>query len=320
MPYTMGEIWRRVKLHCPLAGPLLIQDWVQRTYNSACERRGWSFLRYEGVLTIQTARTLTSVGVTLGSPAVTSAALFVTGDVGRQFRVGTPVYTIIAFTDASTITLDRAYGDATTLTAVATILDAYAVMPADFGRFILVADPYNQRRIIHDLTTDQLHRIDPARTSTDANVRALADLRLSTLTATLNRVMYEYWPYPTTARTYPYLAYRRPERLTEASVLRGALADRGDVLELGALAEAARWPGLRDQQNPFYSLNNYRFYRDEFEKELQRTSLRDDDIYLDSLVTVDYARWPIADLMYDTRGLRASDATLADYWGGVQYW
>lgn len=313
---TFEGAWRKVLTYVPNCPPLLAQDWVRTAYRQVAVRRSWGFLRAESALTTQAARSI-AVGVTFGDATVTSAALFVAGDVGRQFRVGTyPVYTIQTFTSTSSVELDQPFGGTTNAAATGQILDAYTTLPADFGRFYLVADPYNQRRMVHWLTAEQLHRLDPTRTSSDSGPRALATRRLSTVPATVGQVQYEYWPYPTAARSYPYYYFRRPDDLTDDSAFLGVLATRSDILIHGALREAARWPGTADHPNPYFNLATYRTYQQEFEDEVQKLTLKDDDQYLDNLVTVDYGRWPMADLLYGTSSLRASDATVGDYYAG----
>src|SRR5262245_40307573 len=99
---TFREVWGFVALHVPAAPNALVQSWVQDAYDQLVGRRHWSFLRKTSLLTTLDARSLT-VTFTQGLTAITSAALFVSTDAGRQLRVGTnsPIYTIDTVTNAS---------------------------------------------------------------------------------------------------------------------------------------------------------------------------------------------------------------------------
>lgn len=312
MPDTFTDAWRQVRLYVPVAPHFLVQAWVQDAWKTLARTRPWSFLRGELVLTINAARTVASVTVTQGSATVTSVGLFLAADAGRQFRVGTfPTYTIQTFTDASTIVLDRVYGE-DTATGAASIYDGYAVMPADFGSFRLIADPYNQRRLAFWITEDQLNLLDPTRQASDSGPRLLAAYTPSTYTPTLGRIRYEYWPRPTTARSYPAIYNRQADNWTEGEAFSGVLADGKDVLLKGALAQAAQWPGSGDVKNPYFSLELSDRLQKEFLFRSQQLALRDDDQYGDDLQRVHWEHWALADLAYNDQALRATDATISE--------
>lgn len=313
---SFSDVWRAVSLHSPQAPHFLIRQWVSEAYEELCTLRGWGFLRCEGALSIRAARSF-SVGVTLGDATVTSAGLFVASDEGRQFRISgaSPIYTILSFTDASNVELDRVYGDATTAAASATILDAYATMPENFGRFLLVTDPYNQRRLAYWITQDQLNLLDPTRMTSDAGPRSLAALSPSTVTATLGRMRYEYWPAPISPRTYPYWYVKTPEALADDLPFGGVLGHRAStVLTAGALVRCSRWPGLPDKPNPYFNLGLARDLETKWQQTQQGLSLSDDNQTPDDLQMVRWDQWPLADIAYNDQNLRASDATLADFY------
>ena len=315
MPSTYSDVWRLVRLYCPAAPTFLAREWVNVAYKQLTAARQWGFLRKEAALTVQAARSLAAVGVTQSSATVTSAALFVSGDAGRQFRIGTyPIYTIQTFTDASTIVLDRAYGGDSSAATTAQILDAYATLPADFGSFRLIADPYNRRRLAFWLHEDQLNVFDPIRSHSDTGPRLLAARAPSSYTPTLGRVQYEYWPAPTGARSYPYLYNTQADNLNDTDTLTGVLADASQVLVAGALAAAARWPGTPDLKNPYFNADLAQMHQAEFAAGVQKLSLADDNQYPDDLMRVEWHRWPLADLAYNDVALRASDAPVGDYY------
>lgn len=314
MAQDFGHCYRTVRLYCPAAPTFLARAWVNDAWKKLAASRRWGFLRGKLRLTINAARTASPVTVTRGSTTVTSAGLFVAADAGRQFRVSTQAdpYTISAFVDVNTITLDLAYGDATSAAAEASIFDGYAVMPADFASFRIIADPYNQRRLAFWIHEDQLNVLDPARAASDSGPRCLVASSPSVVPGTLGRIQYEYWPRPTSDRSYPALYNKQADALNDTDTFNGVMADAAEVLINGALAQAAQWPGTADQVNRYFNLSLAREKKTEFETGVQKLSLRDDEQYPDDLGTVHWDRWPLADLAYNDQSLRASDASLAD--------
>lgn len=314
MAQTYSDCWREVKLYCPSAPVFLVRTWVNTAYKQMARTRSWGFLRGEYDLTISAARSLTTIVATRGSATVTSTAEFLAADAGRQISIGGsfPAYTILTRADANTITLDRVYAGSDVSGTTASILDAYATMPADFGSFRTIADPYNQRRLAFWITEDQLLILDPSRMASDTGPRCLVARAPSTFTSTLGRVQYEYWPRPTTERSYPALYNRQADSLTDTDTLTGVLGDAAEVLICGALAAAAQWPGTSDEKNPYFDLALARAKQAEFLTGVQQLALKDDNHYGDDLATVHWERWPLADLAYNDASLRASDASGAD--------
>ena len=87
MPWTFEQAWRRVLLYVPALPTFLARDFVQQAYGRASEMRPWAWLRKDLLLTTLASRTI-AITVTNGSLAITSAALFVASDAGRQLKVG----------------------------------------------------------------------------------------------------------------------------------------------------------------------------------------------------------------------------------------
>lgn len=314
MAQTFGDAWRRVRLHAPAVPTFLAREWVNVAYKRLAKARHWTFLRGETRLTIAAARAIPVCTVTIGSATVTSAGLFLAGDAGRQFRVGSlPLYTIQTFTDVNTIQLDQPYGEATSAIAVASVFDGYATLPADFESFRLIADPYTQRRLAYWISEDQVNVMDPTWSVTDSGARCLvARGGGSTYTPTLGAVQYQYWPRPTAARSYPAIYNKQAQLLTDTSILRGVLADDVEVIVDGALAEAALWPGTNDLPNKYFNAELARVKKAAFLDGIQHLSLRDDDQAPDDLATVHWEQWALADLAYSDHDLRSSDATIGN--------
>lgn len=311
MAQTFQDAWRPARLHLAAVPVLLVRDWVQDAYTRACERRNWGFLRKEASIDTIAAREET-LTFTQGSTSVTSAAIFVATDAGRQLKVSTyPVYTIASVTNASTIVLDRNFaepGGAQT----ATIFNAYFTTPADFRQFLIVVDPYNRRIIPFWMNQDEIGLADPARSNSDSGPRYLVAQGYSTATATLGQARYEYWPYPTSERHYPYLYIRQAERFADDTPLPGMFANRADLLKLGAQMMAADWPGTLGQRNPYYNPALADRLTKKWEFELQKLELADDAQYPDDLIPVHWTR-QYGPLARTTEMLRQTDASVYDY-------
>jgi len=312
MAQTYADVWRSVKLHASAAPTFLVRDWVNDAWKTLTRKRSTAnYLRVNYALTINAARAV-AVTVTRGSATVTSVGLFVAADVGRTFRVQNfPNYTIIAQPDINTITLDRAYGE-DNASSTGQIYDGYAVLPADFGQFDLIADPYNQRRLAFWITEEQLNMLDPTRQSSDTGPRLLATASPSPVPATLGQTRYEYWPKPTANKSYPCYYYKQGTSLADSFAFVGALSEAGDVLKKGALAQCARWPGTADKLNPYFNLGLADRLDKEFDLGCQMLSLRDDDQAGSDYLRINWDRWPLADLAYNDQSLRRTDATIAD--------
>jgi hypothetical protein len=312
MPQTFGDAWRTVRLYVPSAPTFLVREWVNVAWKGLARSRHWGFLYGELRLTIAASRSLAGVTVTQGSPTITSAGLFLAADAGRQFRVSTfPAYTVQTFTDANTLQLDIPYGEVSSVSP-GLIYDGYATLPADFESFRIIADPYTQRRLAFWISADQLNMLDPTRQGSDSGPRLLSPRPPSTYGPTLGQMQYEYWPRPTAARSYPAVYNKMAERIDDTTVFSGVLAQGAEVLIDGALAQAALWPGTPDRPSPYFNPLIAREKKAAFLDGIQHLSLRDDDQTPDDLATVDWARWPLADLAFNDQALRATDATVAD--------
>lgn len=293
----------------------LVQDWCQDAYDELAGKRHWAWLRKETILQTLAQRSV-SVTFTNGSTAITSAAGFVTAtDPGRQIRVGssTPIYTIDTVSDDSNATLTQAYAGSDGA-ATATIHDRYLVMPADFRSIYDVTDLTIQRPIAWWISRDRLDLSDPARISSDSRFRVLASYQFSEATATEGRLLYEAWPQPTAAGSYLLTYFKRSDALTDDDIFKGVLATKTEALVDGALARAARFPGVPGRKNPYFNLTLATHHESRFLKAARELDIMDDDQYLESLQQIDLSKYGLAALSADTTLMRQSDATLADYY------
>lgn len=311
---TFRDVWSQVALRVPGAPISLVQDWVQESYNALLGKRHWAWLRKDALISTLASRSV-SVTFTQGSAGITSAAAFVATDAGRQIRAGsnTPVYTIDTVTNASAAVLTGVYGEISGA-KTSTIQDIYLIMPADFRAFHTVVDMTIQRPIAWWIAKDRLDLFDPGRVASDTRFRVLASAALSAATATVGRVTYEAWPYPTAAGSYVMQYFTRTDALTDDTTFTGVLATWTDVLKKGALVEAAQWPGTIAAKNPYFNLSLANALRAEFDSKLKTLDVMDDDQYLMDLQQVDLSKFGLAALSADTTLMRESDATLADYY------
>jgi hypothetical protein len=315
MASTFEDVWKRIRLYVPGAPVFLARAWVEDAYKQVSDYRGWAWSLLEGQIVWGTARSV-AVTVTLGSRTVGSTNLFIPpNDAGRQFSVGTwPRYTIESVPSTSQLFLDQPYQGLTTGAVTGTIQDAYATLPLNFGRFLIVVDQVNQQIVPWWTTQEELALLDPTRTS-GGPPRLLASRKLSTFPATLGWPQYEYWPTPSVAGSLQYYAVGRPIALADDYIFQGVLGDRTDVLETGALAAAAKWPGTAEQKNPYFNLALARDQQEEFQRMIYQLDLRDDDLYQQSISNIPWERFSTFTWAYDTHRLRETDATLGSYFG-----
>jgi hypothetical protein len=294
---TFGEIVREVRLTVPLAPALLVESWVRNAYKRLCDARNWSFLRSEGEFVINASKSGTAI-LTQGSATVTGGTLtFAATDVGRQFRAPTPgppiTITAVSTAGPTSCTLERAWQDPVIVgTQTCRIGDEYAVCPADFGHFLAVIDPRNQRLIRIFMTDQEINIMDPGRYNT-AEPWALATYRRSALTATAGRAQYEWWPRweGTPALRFPYYYIRRPAELSDDAEFEGPVRDREDAVLEGALAKAATWPGTAQQRNPYFSLGLAAQHKQNFDAEVGMLEVKDEELYLTWLIDNEWSTY-----------------------------
>lgn len=318
MAITFGQLWRRFFLEHSGIDPNLCRQWVLDAYIRACTNRQWGFLRANGQLTHGAARTVT-VGVTNGQTAVTSAAAFVAGDNGRQFRVGAlGIPYTLAYTDASNATLSRTYQGTTDPAASATIFDAYVTLPADVDSIRSLTNPSSYLPMPWFVSAEYLDYHDPNRTATNSYARMLCPKQMSTVVGQTDRMWYEWWPYPTAAQAYPFTYYKRPDTLADTDTFVGVLSTRAEDLLHYARYRAALYPGTAQQKNPGYNPTVARMHQDEWAQAMQTMGVRDDDQFTQSLETIDW-RWVLGGMPHDDTLLRASDASGYGVYSGYVY-
>lgn len=299
---TFADAWRSAAAKCSAVDPLIVRDFAQGVYKHLAAARIWSWRRAQAGFRIAASRDLTAT-FTADSTTVTSTAAFVAADLGREIRVGTyPIYTIAAFVSTSEVTLDRAY-EGSSGAETAQILDAYVTVPDTFDQFILVIDPVQQCRIGHWYTQEELSMFDPVRQNTGSGLaRGLFAARPNAD----GLLQYEVWPYSTAAYALPYWYATSVVDLTDDADLPGILRHRADVIETGARAECAKYPGTPALKNPYFNLELCEKLERELADLTRQIAIRDDDQYAQDLVQ--YHTWPLATLAPTADYLRRTDA------------
>jgi hypothetical protein len=189
------------------------------------------------------------------------------------------------------------------LTLVCDGLLPFVTLPPDFASFLAVVDESRQLRLCTTPAAEAVLAGDPTLSATGPPVLLMA-ARPSTDPLTLGQALYRV--YPNGAATLTAIYNRQGARLDDTSVLPGILADGGEVLIAGALAQAALWPGTGDKSNPYFNAGLAQAKADEFKYGVQMLSLRDDEQYPSDL----WDSWPYADCscLSSSGDLRTTDA------------
>lgn len=166
-------------------------------------------------------------------------------------------------------------------------VDPFLVVPSDFASFKVVVDQTRQVKLTTTGSLDALVAADPSLTATGPPTALVATLP-SLDPLTLGQAQYRY--HPLGAATLTAVYHRQGARLDDTSVLTGVLADGGEVLIAGALAQAALWPGTGEKPNPYFNAGLAQAKAQEFAYGIQMLSLRDDEQYPDDL----WDSWPDA--------------------------
>ncbi len=299
---TMEEMSRSLRLYVPQLPITLAEQFIRDRYRRILDRRDWSGLRRESQFILNAQKSDGTVSFTRSSTTITgTGTTFATTDIGRQFKagVGSPVYTI---TDVDvilqTLTLNMPIGVATSVDVTYRIIDAYVTPPADFLRFIVVADPQQGWRLRHWITSGELMSMDPQRTFF-GQPYLLADRMYDVATAASAndyRPQYEAWPYTTAARTLYYTYITKGSDLVNPTD-QPVFPIRSDAIVAGALADVARWPGTSDQPNPYFTRPEYwKAYEAEFEDKMIEIERRDEDLYLTMLEMYPMLNYSLAPL------------------------
>lgn len=289
MGETFEQTWRKVKLNCAMAPPLLAASWVQEEWNKIQDRRPWSWLRTESTITVKAGRSGT-VSAVSGSAVIQGIGLiFTAADVGLQFRIQTSLPWTILSVDVglNRATIDQNFPGTTTASTLGSIVNAFITMPADFGSFLYVLDPANNMRVRIFVTEEELNYYDTIRGSS-GQPRALVSRRFDSS----GLVQYELVPYSSAAAFFPYLYRKRNFQLSDDLEFPTPFRDRPDILVERGLMRAAQWPGTEDKKNPYFNLALASQLRETSESEIVNLEARDEEIYMTWLEMIGLDSYP----------------------------
>jgi hypothetical protein len=299
---TYQGIAGKVLLRCPLAGPLLAQDWVVNSFRRIAERRPWSWLVKQGQFLTAALYNAGTATVVNGSATVTGiGTAWTTALIGRQFRLTTttPIYTIIDV-DAllQTLTLDLVWGGAANTTGYE-IYSAYASPPSDFNYFITIWDPNFNWQLHTSIGQYELNAWDAQR-SNRGQAYLVAPRDYYTPTGeTVPLPRFEIWPHVTSAYVLPFLYVSRATDLNDTGAILPRYI-RGDLLMEMALAEAAKWPGpSEDKKNPYFNANLAKAHEGKAEYIIADLERQDEEISIMDIRYDTITRLPWAPLPMD---------------------
>ncbi len=281
MSENLLQMSRSLRLYVPQLPITLAEQFIRDRYRRILERRNWSGMRQESEFILNEAKDDGTVSVIRKDDEVVGTDTdFDADDIGRQFKVGTsPIYTIVNVDIPSqTIELDRAYGESTDTDATYIIFDAYVSPPEDFLLFEDVIDIPRGWRLHKNVTSLELNAMDPQRLNYgDPYVVANRIYDLG------NQPQFELWPHCTSDKVLYYTYFSRASDLINPTD-EPIFPIRSDVIVAGALADVCRWPGTKEDPNPYFSKPDYwKMYEAEYEDKMIEIERRDEDVYMTML-------------------------------------
>ncbi len=303
MADTFQQIWNKVLLRCPAASSFLARDWVNNAFRQVAERRRWSWLVKYSQFLVPALYNTGTVTLTRGAVGVTgSGTTFTAAMVGRQFRIGTgtPIYTIATYVNATSITLDSAWGGDSVAASSYQIYQCYFTPPSDFHAFISVYDPAMNWQLWRNIQQGELNLWDAQRSNVgQAYCVASYDYGSGIIPR------YELWPHQQAQYVYPFLYEARAVDIQDSGATLPTFI-RGDVLLEMALAEAARWPGPSlDKVNPYRSDKLAMMHEARAERMVLQLELQDDNTYEDDLTYQAALGYPMATPLGDSAWLQS---------------
>jgi hypothetical protein len=167
MADSFSTLVGRVLLRCPSAGRFLAEDWVREAWLDICAPdHRWSWMYGFDQFLVPAVYQTGTAAVTQNSTTVTgTSTVWDTSMAGRQFRIGTAnvIYTIQSVESATSLTLDKPWGNATATAQSYEIYQCYFTAPDDFQSFISVWDPNFNWQLVLDYSQNVLNAADAQR-------------------------------------------------------------------------------------------------------------------------------------------------------------
>ena len=305
---TYNDLVQGIGLRCPAAGLFLRRQWIDFRFRQLWDRKLWSWQRKRGQFIMDQAVVAGTAACTRGSFTVTgTGTAWTTDQVNHQFRLGlqTPIYTIAAVNSATSLDLTTVWG-APSASGIYSIYNAYVTPPSDFQNFIAVIDPQYNWQLELNVTQEELNAWDAQRANT-GTAYVVASLDFDDVFNTPPLPRYEIWPHQRAQYVYPFQYVSRPPDLSDPGASLPRMI-RGDVLLEGALADAARWPGLSDQRNPYFNLPLAMAHEARYTAMVDEMVRTDDEIFENDVTYMSLSAMPFASIPWgDARYLQAHD-------------
>lgn len=274
MDQTFQQLWRKLLVYCPSLPIPLAQEFVNTAYSRVIAGNRWSRLRGTSGFLIPDEYSTGTITLTNGSTTVTgSGTTFTSAMVGRQLMPSqkAPYLDIAAYVGPTELTLATAWGGPTTSDVAYSIVGAYHAVPTDFLMFLSIVDVENNWKLHTNFLPEQIDLWDAQRTSTG---NPWIIMPAPPTSAGARRM--EIWPRPSTEKYLPFTYIKKPALLSSPGDL-PIWPIRGDVLIEGALSEVARWPGLANQPNPYFSLQLHKEHEERFWREVWKCEVEDQE-------------------------------------------
>src|SRR5437660_3289547 len=153
----------------PDVPPTMVQKWINDTYRDVIARRSWSGLKVRGQVTVPNIYTTGQVSITSGSQSLTGVGTaWDQTFVGRQLRLGfsTGFYNISAVADATHLTLDIPWGNATVTSSGYSIQQPWVSLGYNIKSIKTIVNQRQGYQLFKDVPQEILNAGDTWRTST----------------------------------------------------------------------------------------------------------------------------------------------------------
>lgn len=293
-----------LKSWLPSIDPLACPTLVARGLKDIFDKREWSFNKITGCWlapSIVTTGTCTTaqfsnqvVGDSTASPAWLAIALPLPPAqpiTVRQFRVtGGPIYNIIGYDGASTLTLDRPYAELGFAGSSYMIYQPYVpALSIDHKRWLSWVDPINNYRFRYNnlfWTQKEVDKRDPNRQSWSIPIAIAAHDYIVYPGDTQQRPRYEAWPHPVQQIGYIVEYMIRGYSFINSQLIPSQIPDQ-------LVMARARYYGHNlvanqpdtDIKTKAYHMQMMRSTEAEYNDLLQRAKVQDNSIFDDMVVT-----------------------------------